>query len=339
MAKIRDIPHYEFLKKFPDQNIKPIYYIFGPETYLKDQVLKKISSKFKDLQASDFDSVTFHADTNSAIDVVEQLEMLPFLAKYRFIVLKNFDSMSVSDKNLIAEYSKNPVSSSILVLTAEKIDERIKANKTIIEKALKIICRSPYNSSDILRWLRDEVREKKITMDTGSMEFFSQSIEFDYQIAANELEKLIIYTKGKSRITLDDVKDTVGRSRTNKVYDLQNELGKRNLQKSLTILENMIANNESAVFIIIMLSNFFQLLWRINALQKNNITNSEIERRYIPEILYRFRKNNIGYAQNYSFASLRKIFALLLQADIDAKSLNLKDAIILETLIYRICKS
>jgi DNA polymerase III subunit delta len=339
MPKSQSIPHYEFLRKFPDQKPQSVYYIFGPENYLKDIVLKEISGRFKSPGSEDFDSIILHADTNSAVNALEQLEMMPFMAKFRFVVLKNFDTMKTSDKLLIAEYIQNPVPTSILVLTAEKIDERTKANKMISEKVIKIICRSPYSSAHILNWLNAEIRKKQILMDNDSKELFTRSIELDYQLAANELEKLIIYTKGKNSITIEDVNETVGKSRTNKVFDLQNEIGKRNLEKSLTILENMIANNESAVFVIIMLSTFFRTLWRVKALQKSNLSNSEIENRYLPEIFYKFRKDYIIFARNYSKVTIKEIFSLLLQADIDAKSLNLKDEIILEILVYKICKN
>ncbi|MCK5050851.1 MAG: DNA polymerase III subunit delta [Candidatus Cloacimonetes bacterium] len=339
MPKPQSIPHYEFLKNFPEQKPQSVYYIFGPENYLKDIVLKEISGRFKSSGSEDFDFIILHADTDSATNALEQLEMMPFMAKFRLVILKNFDTMKASDKLLIAEYIQNPVPTSILVLTAAKIDERAKANKMISEKAMKIICRSPYSTVDILKWLNVETKEKKIFMDNDSKELFTRSIELDYQLAANELEKLIIYTKGKGSITIEDVRETVGKSRTNKVFDLQNEIGKRNLEKSLTILENMIANNESAVFVIIMLSTFFRTLWRVKALQRSNLSNSEIENRYLPEIFYKFRKDYVNYAKNYSKKAIQEIFSLLLQADIDAKSLNLKDEIILEILVYKICKS
>ena len=339
MKKSSALPHYDFLKNFPNQKPQPVYYIFGPENYLKDIVLKEITKRFKSPDSEDFDFVILHADVDSAISALEQLEMIPFIAKLRLVIIKNFDTMKAADKNLIAEYVQNPVPTSILVLTAEKIDERIKANKLISGNAVKIFCRSPYNSTDILRWLNIETREKKIFMDNDSKELFTRSIELNYQLAAIELEKLILYTKGKKEITIDDVKEAIGKSRTNKVFDLQNEIGKHNLKNSLSILENMIVNNESAVFIIVMLSNFFQTMWRIKALQKNDLSNSEIENRYLPEVYYKFRKDHINFAGNYSGKTLRNIFSLLLQADIDAKSLNLKDEIILEILIYKIIKS
>ena len=251
MKKSSALPHYEFIRNFPNQKPQSVYYIFGTESYLKDIVLKEITNRFKTPGTEDFDFVILHADVDSAVSALEQLEMMPFMAKLRLVIIKNFDSMKAADKNLIADYVQNPVPTSILVLTAEKIDERIKANKLISGNAVKIFCRSPYNSTEILRWLNNELKEKKIFMDTDSKELFTRSIELDYQLASTELEKLILYTKGKKDITINDVKEAVGKSRTNKVFDLQNEIGKLNLKNSLSILENMISNNESAVFIII----------------------------------------------------------------------------------------
>lgn len=298
MKKSSATYHFEFLRNFPSQKAQSVYYIFGQENYLKDKVLSEITKRFKTPGTEEFDFTILHADTDSAVMALEQLEMIPFLAKYRLVIIKNFDTMKASDKDLIAEYVQNPVLTSILVLTAEKIDERVKANKLISKEAEKIICRSPYNSTDIVKWLNSEVTKRKIFIDNDSKELFARSIELNYQIAANELEKLIIYTKGKERIEEEDVKAVVGKSRTNKIFDLQNEIGKMNVKKALAILENMISNNESAVFVIIMLSAFFQTLWKIKALQKKNISNSEIDSRYLPEIFYSFRKDYITYAKN-----------------------------------------
>jgi len=330
--------HFDFLRNFPNQKVQPVYYIFGPENFLKDKILNAIIKRFKSPGSEEFDLSILYADSDSALNALEQLEMMPFLAKFRLVILKNFDTMKVSDKNLIAEYVRNHVPTSILVLTAEKIDERIKSNKIISEKAEKIICRSPYSSTDIIKWLNIEADKRKIFIDIDSKELFARSIELNYQVASNELEKLIIYTKGKKHIEIEDVKATVGKSRTNKIYDLQNEIGKKNVKNALAILENMISNNESAVFVIIMLSTFFQTLWKIKALQKRNISNSEIENRKIPEIFFSYRKNYIAYTKKYSLVELTKIFSLLLQADIDAKSLNLKDEVIMEILVYNICQ-
>ena len=257
MQRRKIFPHYEFLKELTNIKSAPVFLIIGQEFYLKDKVQKALIEKFTTPGSEDFDMVTFYGDDCETENVIEQLEMMPFMSKNRIIILKNFDKLQVKDKNLLAEYVSNPVNSSILILTAEKLDERSKSAKVINEQAISIICRAPYNAEDIARWLRNELREQNYEMGNDSINLFANSIETDYLIAANELEKLIIYTKNTGKITIEDVRESVGKSKTDNVFDLQNALGNRNLKKALQVLENMLANNESAVFIITMLSGFF----------------------------------------------------------------------------------
>ena len=341
MIKKRQIPHYEFLQTFDRQKQQPAYNIIGSEVYLVDQVLQKILDKFKTPGAEEFDFITFYGDVNSGSQILEQLEMLPFLAKHKLVLIKRFDQMKVADKNIIAEYLENPAPTSILIITSEKVDGRSNAGKIIAEYAVNIICRSPYNPEDIARWLRIEISKKKITMDNEAISIFAGSIPLEYMIAANELEKLIIFTRNKGCITASDVKETIGHTKTDKVFDLQNAVGSRNLKNSLIVLDNIITNEEPskvAVFIIMMLTRFFTHLWKVNSLRKKSISDSEIESRYLTDVFFKFRKDYLGFADKYSLKQIRRAFSLLLQADTDAKSLNVKLEIILHTLIYKLVK-
>ncbi|HHE64793.1 MAG TPA: hypothetical protein ENL09_02110, partial [Bacteroidetes bacterium] len=144
MIKKKQIPHYEFLKTFARQKEQPAYHIIGTEVYLVDKVLQKILDRFIIPGSEEFDFITMYGDTNSGSQVVEQLEMLPFLAKTKLVIIKYFNQMKVSDKNLIAAYLKNPVPTSILIITSEKADARTNAGKLIAEHAVNILCRSPY---------------------------------------------------------------------------------------------------------------------------------------------------------------------------------------------------
>lgn len=341
MIKKKQIPHYEFLQTFDRQKQQPAYHIIGSEVYLVDKVLNKLLDRFKTPGSEEFDFITFYGDANSGAEVMEQLEMLPFLAKQKLVLIKYFDKMKVSDKNIIAEYLKNPAPTSILVITSEKADGRTNAGKLITEHAVNIICRSPYSPEDIVRWLQNETRNKKIAMDNEAISIFAGSIPLEYMIAANELEKLIIFTRNKGRITANDVRETIGHTKTDKVFDLQNAIGSRNLKQSLLVLDNIISHedpNKIVVFIILMLTRFFTHLWKVNALRKSSISDSEIESRYLTDVFFKFRREYLFFANKYSHSQIRRSFSLLLQADIDVKSLNVKDEIILHTLIYNLVK-
>jgi len=340
MAKKKQIPHYEFLRDFSNQNPQRTYYIVGPEIYLVDIVQKAIIKRFMKNDVDEFDFTMLYGDTDSAVNALEQLEMAPFMSNSRLVVIRSFDKMNASNKNLIAKYVAEPLDTSILVLTAESSDARASSTKIIDEHSTHISCRSPYNTEDLIRWLRAELRQKNISMNNDSITLFANSIENDYSLASNELEKLIIFTKNRGEIKLHDVEEVVGKSKTNKIFDLQNALGRRNLKKSIQILENMMSNedaNKIIVFIITMLSRYFLVIWKVLALNSKSISNSEISSRHLNEVFFKFRNDYISAAKNFTLPETKQILTTLLQADIDAKSLNIKQEIILQTLIFNIC--
>ena len=330
--------HHEFFRNTKLLKSSSCFFLFGSEDYLKDKILNVLLKKFSSDDSSDFDTVKFYADDTTAAIVVEQLEMMPFLGEYKIVVLKNFDNFRKSDKDTIAEYLKNPVESSILILDSAKADKRTNIFKIINKLAISVECKSPYGFQDILLWLKNELSSKDVRMDNETANLFASYIQPNYLIASNELEKLIIASNNSKIITAEDVAECVGRSRSNSIFDLQNALGEKDLRKSLIILENLLSNNESAIFIITMLTTFFRNIWKILILRKNKIRESEISSAYLKDIFYSFREDYLKYSRNYNIRSVRVAFSHLLKTDIALKSIDIKEIILLETLIFNICK-
>jgi len=329
--------HFEFLNNFKKTSPQAIYMIFGEEYYLREKVLATLLSAYSAGDDDDFDLITLYGDSEIGSEAIENLEMTPFLSKFKIVVIRDFHKMKTEEKNKLAEYAKDPSPQSILIAVAEKIDKRKKAEKTIFQTATNIECKKPYGAKDISIWLKNELYSCKKTMEADAIHLFSNSIDPDYMQASNELEKLIIYSKDATRLTKDDVLACVATTKTNKIFDLQNALGNKDIKQSMQIIENMMENNESAVFVIVMLTRFFTILWRIEVLRQRGLSDSEISNKHLHEVFYSFRTDYLSQAKNYRMVKLREIFELLLQADIDLKSIAIQEKIILDILTYKIC--
>ncbi|MFC1887523.1 DNA polymerase III subunit delta, partial [Candidatus Cloacimonadota bacterium] len=232
--------HFEFFKLSRNLKPAPCFFLFGSEYFLKDKILEILLKKFSDKESEQFDTVKLYADETNSANIIEQLEMNSFLSDFKLIIVKNFDKLTNKDKDAIAQYLKNPVETSILILDSEKLDKRVNSYKIITQNSISIQCRSPYGVQDILAWLRNELSGKNIRMDHETANLFANYIEPDYLVASNELEKLIIASKNKHIITREDVAECVGRSKSNSIFDLQNALGRKDLKSSLIILENLL---------------------------------------------------------------------------------------------------
>lgn len=334
----KPLPHYEFLRIFPEQPPQSVYYIIGSDVFLRNLVFQKIKDRFCQREWEDFDFSLFYGDNANPFEILEHLEMSPFLAKRRLIAIKAFDMFSADKQKIIAEYTKKPYKTSVLIIMAEKSDARLLANKILAEHSLQISCRPPYSVQDVENWLFHETKSRGMILDKNSLRIFAESIEPDYQIASMELEKLIIYTKNKKNISQQDIEESVGKSKTVNVFNLQNALGEKNLKEAIILLEKLNESNSAAVYIVMMLTRFFLQIWKILALREKNISDSEICQRYLNEVNFRFRQDYCSFADNYSLTNMSHIFANLLQADADLKSLNIKEDIILCDLLFSLCK-
>lgn len=338
MQKGKKYLHYEFLKVLRSFRHYPCYFIFGSESYLKDKILASIVKKLNVDKSNDFDFTSLYGDDTTGNEILENLEMAPFLSEYRTVIIRNFDSMNNNDKLRISEYLNNPVSTSILIIVSDKNDKRLKSFKIINKEAVVVECKAPYDFRDIQKWLSAEIRTRQIFMDQETINFFANYIEPDYLLAENELNKLILFTKGNPEISKNDIIQCVGNSRSYSIFDLQNALGDINLKKSLIVLDNLIANNESPILIINMLTSFFTTIWKVNALRDIKISDRDIENSYLPEIYHFFRKDYLKRSRNYKIDKIHKIFDYLLETDINLKSIDIKPNILLGNLIFKICK-
>lgn len=330
--------HYEFLANLPKTDLKPIYLITGAENYLKEQVLKAIIRRGNFHKSDDFDFITINAfDKPSPADVLQNLEALPFLAEKRIVIIKDYDSLLIRNKEILAEYSEKPLSSTVLILVATKPDLRKKNEKKLIKNSCCIDCAAPKSVRDINNWLTQEVRRRKLRINDATINMFSQFLEQDYFIAANELDKLELLLGKEKQISLDDIKKSLGRSRTRSVFELQNALGKRNKKLSMQLLENIFeAEPDAGVYIIVMLNRYFKIIWKIRALAKTGLSAFDIEKNYLPEVFAFFRKDYIAAARLYKYEEIENIFASLLKADTLLKTSDTKHLLIVQNAVMNI---
>ncbi len=326
---------YEFLRSKPKIS-SLLYLVYGSDEFQKEQILKYIKKLLITKETEDFDFSSFYANETSGEEIIEQLEMIPFMSERRLVVVKNYDKLKKHDLEILADYCSNQNDSTVLVLTAVKPDMRLAFSKKIKKIGVLIECKAPYSPRDIVTWLNRELSSENVRMEARAISLFSQIIETDYQIARNELDKLLIFIGNKKNITYEDVVDCVGNSRVNSIFEFQNAIGSLDKIKSFKILENMIKNKEALVFIVVMLNRFFIIIWKIQALRARRYSDQEISSNYLKEITPYFRKDYLNYSRKFSRKSLIKIFKALTETDFQIKSTNIEERILATILLEKI---
>ncbi len=330
----------QFINSIKSYTKVRLFFVYGNDDYLKDRVIDLLHQQFTKPGTEDFDTVTLYGDNCQGAGILEHLEIFPFMSPFKFVLLKNFDELKKNDKTLLEKYCQNPFDSTILLIVAEKADNRTTFLKLLTKEGIVVECKKPYNSTSLLNWLDIELRTRNLSMDMKSRNFLVNNIELSFRAAENELEKLFLFTHGKKIYSINDVEATLGAIRENTIYDLQRALGNKDLKLSQVILNNMIGAEEASdigVMMVAMLLRYFMILWKIHIYRQRNYSDTEIAQNHLSDVFYSFRDEYIKASYKYDIYQLKQIFPLLLQADTDLKSIDIDDTTLF-LLIYKICR-
>ena len=327
----------QFLDIIDNHQLSNVYLIHGEDHFLSDKIIKQLLNKFTTPEGKEFDLINLFAEEITSENIIEQLEMFPFLSEYKVVVVRGFEQFKEKDKTKVAEYIHNIPSSSILIVHCQHIDLRTKTFKAF-DKFITISAKQPAGYWEIEKWLNSELRRLRVRSSPDTISLFSSKIEADYYTAYNELEKILIYVGDKRVITTKDVETCMDNNRASSIFELQNAIGSRNKKRALTILHNYLEAEEgkNSILLIVMLTRFFQIIWKIKYLKVSGLSISEIQAQYLNEVHYSFRKDYLAFADNYSKINMSNIFDLLLTSDYKLKSTDIEVNVLLTKLVVDI---
>jgi len=159
----------------------------------------------------------------------------------------------------------------ILILVTEYVDKRKKLYKTINDIGVIIdfsIQRMRRDSADIedeemgaLSQKANELLKKSDkAFGKGAFETLANKTGFNMGIFLNELEKVILSVKDSKKIEVKDIEETVGRTKEDSIFDLQEAIGRRDLEGAMLYLGELLGQGE---FYLVLLLGIAKEIWRL----------------------------------------------------------------------------
>ncbi|MCD4651826.1 MAG: DNA polymerase III subunit delta [Candidatus Cloacimonetes bacterium] len=325
MAKSKNISSHDFHDGFPAKYTGNIYFFYGDEAYQKEVLLRKVRKWYFKEGISDFDFERFYGGDTSAGTLLELIETRPFMAEQRVIEIRDIGSMRAKDLAQLTPSFKNPADHVVLLITCGKPDKRLGWVKALLKNGIAVECKPPRYAREVVSWLNRRARHAKKNLDHRAAELFASITEMNFQIISNEWEKLLLYTRDSADITEDDIMASVGMQKSQNVFNLQDALGNKKVSDAARIIDGMLSLDPKSQMLmtITMLSRFYQIVWRINALRAKRFNDREIETRFMPDVPF-YKEKYFRAADNYPIPDVMKAFRALLNADIAAKSFDPK---------------
>jgi DNA polymerase-3 subunit delta len=332
-----ELSYREFQAGLKGKTLAPIYLFHGEEDLLIEEGVESLIAKAIDPSMKSFNLDILYGSKSDARSVLSIAASFPMMSERRVVVVKEFEKLATNDvaKDLLASYIQRPLESTCLILISPEPDFRKKPYPQLKKVAQVVECRPLYDNN-VPSWIADRVKSKGKEIDVEACQLLQAYSGNSLRAIQNEIEKLFVFVGDRKSISVEDVSQVVGETRGFTVFDLQNAVGRRDMKEAVKILERMLDLGESPQLIIVMLTRFFQQLWKLSELKSRRLSESQMaaELKVHPYYL----KQYLGFAGKFTIEHVEKGFSALLQADTEMKSTGRDPRLIMDLLLYSLVR-
>lgn len=307
----------ELQKRIRSNDIPPLIYLFGEETYLVDRLVRQLVDAVVPPESRDFNLNIFEGKETTGQAILEAVQTMPVFAPRRLTLVRRADELNAANLASLDGYLKEPFPESILLMVGVKFDRRSKFSKAWTKKGEAIECKKLYPNripAEIRRMLQESGR----SMTEAGFEKFCRRVGNQLQEIAGELDKLIAYCGERDPIDEADVDAVVCNLRQETVFALGEALGDRNVGNAIKLVDELLKAGEPPVLLISLLARHFRQLWRTHELLDSRLPRRELAGRL--KVNPYFVENLTRQARHFQGGDFPRIMRLLLEADIALKS-------------------
>lgn len=316
-------------------NIRPLYLLFGDETFLLQEVVDLLTNAVVDPGTRDFNLATVYCRTTPPAEIVNLCQTLPFMAERRLVIAKEIEALKAADLEGLVGYLRDPSPGTCLVMIANQA--KYEKRQVIAAVEAQGVATRFYAllDRDMPSWIENWARSRGLAIQRDAVQYVWQAIGNDLQALSNELLKTVVSLKDRKTITLEDVRTVVGDFREYSSFDLAEALGRKDLQKALDVLNRLLLEGESAIGLLGSTAWNFRRLMRAKSMEQSGTGYEEIKKK-LGVIFHQsavFREQ----MRSYSIAELERVFEIMLAADRSLKSSGLGGRLVLERMVLEMC--
>ena len=315
----------ELEKQLNQSQEKGIYLLYGEETFLLEQQLKKIKKNFGEtVKGINYILI----DENNIQELISDIETPAFGYEKKLIIARNTglfkreakgrsSGLSKELKDKINDYLKDNIdminSSVILVFVEDEAEKNTIFNT--IEKIGTVCNFEEQKPIQIIKRLKVITNSYKVNVDENTLQYLLECCGINMQDLINEIRKLIEFAGENGTIQKQDIDKLCIKKIESIIFDLTDNLGQKKITEAMEVLYNLIASKEPIQKILITLYNHFKKLYFVKlAIAYNKDIATSLNLKANQMFLVNKYKNQ---AKGFKTSELRKIIQEL--EDLDYK--------------------
>ena len=331
-------------KELNNKELKSLYLFFGEEKYIIETNTKKIKNIFGEtIKGINYVLI----DETNVGTIISEIETPSFGYNKKLIIAKNTGLLKKETKrknneitnikeNLCKYLSENLdlIKQSIILIIIEEEAEKQELYNIIDKNG--VVCKFDFQKpAQLISRLKSICNMYKVEIENYTLQYFIESCGTNMEELINEIRKLIEYAGAGGKIQNEDIDKLCIKKLESVIFDLTDNLGKRQIKKALEVLHNLIYQKEPVQKILITLYNHFKKIYVTSiAIKENKEIASSLNLKPNQMFLINKYKNQARY---FKERELRKILEELINLDYNYKNGMIDLQLGLETILCENC--
>lgn len=329
-----EVNHQKIYKDLEDKKLSPLYFCFGDEPYLLNQIPDRFKYAVLDENSFDFNYSLFYAGSSDINTIKDAVETLPIMTMSRLVILKNAQDLKDSEWNELESLFSNPVPSTVFVLMADKVDKRKKGIKLLLDKAVSAEFKKPYDNQ-VPQWINYLAQNYELSFAPPAIHRLHRLVGNNLTELAHQIEKIKNYVGTKKQVDLTDVNDVVSHSKEESVFDFTRAVGMKDRVMALEQLVSLFDQGENEVAIVAMLARHMRILLTVRSGMDQGLGGPKLAS--LAQVPAYFIESYCDQARGWSVKKIEEAIVILSDTDKALKSSPLSSHIWLENLVLKSC--
>ncbi len=330
-------------KDLKNGRLENIYVLYGEEIFLLESCLKRIKKNFGEI-ATGINLIQI--DETNIKSLLSELQTPAFGYTKKMIIVKNTKLLKketkkrgvselIEVKEKLNEYLKNNKSDdNILIFIEENVDKTELLDT--IQSLGGVICNFEFQKPfQIEQRLKSICNAYKVNVDNKTLNHLIDVSGTNMQTLINEIRKLIEYAGENGTIKPADIDAMCTKTIDSNVFDLTDNLGKKNITAVIQILNELLYSREPIQKILITLYNHLKKLYIVKLAEEQN-RNIAVELNLKPNQTFLVSKYKTQ-SKYFETKELMTILRELIDLDYNYKIGKIDLNIGLESILCRYC--
>ena len=238
------ITYEDIVKDVRDGLIKPVYYLMGEESYYIDRIADFIVSRTVRPEERDFNLMTFYGPETDMGTVLTAAKAYPMGARWLVVLVK--EAQGLKGKERLEAYLQKVQPTTVLIFCHKNgsLDRRLKVAAQIAKVGVLYESKK-MGDRQLPVFVQNYLKRKNVVAGPGVPEMMGEYVGADLNRMAGELDKLILALPNGSRtVTEEMVRATIARSKNFNIFELQDAIGEKNVEKVNRIVKYFDSNSK-----------------------------------------------------------------------------------------------